>query len=60
MLMLMSRAASTVMTSVEVNWLPWPALNISGVPRRASASFTASMEPASKAIDAAAARMRPR
>ena len=55
----MPGAASTLMKSVEVNWLPWSVLKIPGVPWRASASSTASMQkPASSVIDTGHARTR--
>ncbi len=42
-----TRMPAAVNTSVNrglVNWLPWSVLKISGVPKRAIASYSASME----------------
>jgi hypothetical protein len=44
MLIAMALSSSRPVTSAPVNWLPWSVLKISGVPRRASASSTASRQ----------------
>ena len=43
-LILIARPASTLMNSVQVNWLPRWVLKLSGLPWRANASPTASMQ----------------
>jgi len=42
--MAISASFNTLMKSTEVNWLPWSVLKMSGLPCRASASSTASMQ----------------
>ena len=57
MLMAISAAFSTSMKSIEVNWLPWSVLKMSGLPWRASASSSASMQKsADSVIDSRQAR----
>jgi hypothetical protein len=47
----------TEMNAVEVNWLPWSVLKISGVPNRASASSSArTQKSASSVFDSRHAR----
>ncbi len=59
MLILISRAASTLMNSVEVNWLPWSLLKISGGAVTRQRFPTASMQKsASSVIDTRQARTR--
>jgi hypothetical protein len=43
-LMAISAAVRTLMKSIEVNWLPWSVLKMSGLPCRASASSSASIQ----------------
>jgi len=50
MLMLISRLARTLMKSVEVDWLPLSALNISCLPCVANASSTASMQKSASSV----------
>ena len=44
MLMAIFSRRSTLVNAMLVNWLPWSVLNISGAPKRASASSNASMQ----------------
>jgi len=44
MLIAIPFSSSNPVKAALVNWLPWPVLKISGLPYRASASSTASMQ----------------
>ena len=50
MLTAISAVFSTLVKSVEVNWLPWSVLKISGLPCRASASSRASTQKSADSV----------
>jgi hypothetical protein len=47
---LISQLARTLMKWVEMNWLRWSVVKISGWPSRASYSFTASMQKSASSV----------